>query len=78
MSQTEYDELSALCDTLLKEQDDLQGELEKARALKARGAAGKGARFVPCVYCVCVGAGGWVGFPSIWLCDWVMYDPYFP
>ena len=41
VSQTEYDELSALCDTLLKEKDDLQSDLEKSRTpQRERGGGG--------------------------------------
>lgn len=34
VSQAEYDELSALCDSLLKQQDDLQADLDRARSGK--------------------------------------------
>ena len=35
--QAEYDELSALCDNLLKQQEDMQNELSKASTIKGRG-----------------------------------------
>jgi len=35
--QAEYDELSALCDNLLKQQEDMQSELAKATSAKGRG-----------------------------------------
>ena len=35
--QAEYDELSALCDNLLKQQEDMQNELAKATSAKGRG-----------------------------------------
>ena len=44
--QAEYDELSALCDNLLKQQEDMQSELAKATSAKGRGKAGPTVRGV--------------------------------